>query len=570
MNGETAVLQNSTMNNPLSNLKPPLSAPTDVLINNSIQSNNNNTSWPCTASQYEQGALISKGGFSTVLTGICKTNQQKICIKILELETMNLSFEEVLQEIQLMRLCNDANILTFHTNFVHKEELWLITQLMDKGSCLRVMTLSKALGLGEGFSEECLAFVLAETLKGLSYLHSRSLIHRDVKSGNILLDSRGGVKVSDLALSGTIAIEAGRQKAKTVVGTPCYMAPEVLEQQQNQGGYDHKADIWSLGITALELAKGYAPYAHLTAMKIMTLTLDSDPPSLKNYPYDKQQSPLGPPFSKNYEDFYKQCLQKHPKHRPSSAELLKHRLIRSATSCALIDFLQKIPNIDDVETVNSLLGQQSFNEGNPFSNSIQDLLQDFEDLDLIPATTSPQNAAKTINADGRDQNELAFSTYSSKSIDDGMKTPSRFHSHTQRSFDRFEDETFNRSRSFSNNQVHSPEANSGSEHLSNVTTEQNSEDNSAKYNPFPSPVDIRKEVGDQADDLTPGSSSYVPGTTWVFDTSVRAEDGSFKPVQALPTLEKKNEKISGPVDDIADFLDDFEEQEATIKTALDR
>eukprot|EP00599_Poterioochromonas_sp_BG-1_P014428 CAMPEP_0173162676 /NCGR_PEP_ID=MMETSP1105-20130129/19463_1 /TAXON_ID=2985 /ORGANISM="Ochromonas sp., Strain BG-1" /LENGTH=512 /DNA_ID=CAMNT_0014082579 /DNA_START=525 /DNA_END=2063 /DNA_ORIENTATION=+ len=512
---------------------------------------------------------------------------------------MNLSFEEVLQEIQLMRLCNDANILTFHTNFVHKEELWLITQLMDKGSCLRVMTLSKALGLGEGFSEECLAFVLAETLKGLSYLHSRSLIHRDVKSGNILLDSRGGVKVSDLALSGTIAIEAGRQKAKTVVGTPCYMAPEVLEQQQNQGGYDHKADIWSLGITALELAKGYAPYAHLTAMKIMTLTLDSDPPSLKNYPYDKQQSPLGPPFSKNYEDFYKQCLQKHPKHRPSSAELLKHRLIRSATSCALIDFLQKIPNIDDVETVNSLLGQQSFNEGNPFSNSIQDLLQvddvetvnsllgqqsfnegnpfsnsiqdllqDFEDLDLIPATTSPQNAAKTINADGRDQNELAFSTYSSKSIDDGMKTPSRFHSHTQRSFDRFEDETFNRSRSFSNNQVHSPEANSGSDHLSNVTTEQNSEDNSAKYNPFPSPVDIRKEVGDQAEDLTPGSSSYVPGTTWVFDTSVRAEDGSFKPVQS--TLEKKNEKISEPVDDIADFLDDFEEQEATIKTALDR
>ncbi len=565
MNGETAVLQNSTINNPLSNLKPPPSAPTDLLMNNSIQSNNNsNISWPCTASQYEQGALISKGGFSTVLTGICKTNQKKICIKILELETMNLSFEEVLQEIQLMRLCSDANILTFHTNFVHKEELWLITQLMDKGSCLRVMTLSKALGLGEGFSEECLAFVLAETLKGLSYLHSRSLIHRDVKSGNILLDSRGGVKVSDLALSGTIAIEAGRQKAKTVVGTPCYMAPEVLEQQQNQGGYDHKADIWSLGITALELAKGYAPYAHLTAMKIMTLTLDSDPPSLKNYPHDKQQSPSGPSFSKNYEDFYKQCLQKHPKHRPSSAELLKHRLIRSATSCALIDFLQKIPNIDDVETVNSLLGQQSFNEGNPFSNSIQDLLQDFEDLDLIPATTSPQIAAKT--ADMRDQNEVAFSTYSSKSIDDGMKTPSRFHSHSQRSFDRFEDEAFNRSRSFSNNQVHSPEVNSGSEHLSNVTTEQNSENNSAKYNPFPSPVDIRKEVGDQAEDLTPGSSSYVPGTTWVFDTSVRAEDGSFKPVQTIPILEK-NEK---PVDDIADFLDDFEEQEATIKTTSDR
>lgn len=119
------------------------------------------------------------------------------------------------------------------------------------------------------------------------------------------------------------------------------MAPEVMEQA---GGYDFRADIWSLGITALELAKGVAPYAHLSAMKVLVLTIEEAPPSLKTYSNDRQRD--GAPFSNNFDDFYRKCLQKNPKIRPSSDELLKHKFLRNRSCYALVDQLLKhIPSV---------------------------------------------------------------------------------------------------------------------------------------------------------------------------------------------------------------------------------
>ena len=137
----------------------------------------------------------------------------------MDLERISTSFEDILQEVQTMRLCEDENVLRCYCSFVFTDQLWLVTQLMDKGSCFRVMTVAKGMGFGEGMNEEWLAYILKEALQGIKYLHDNGQIHRDIKSGNILLDSRGGVRIADFGVSGWTMIRGERQESvKTFVG----------------------------------------------------------------------------------------------------------------------------------------------------------------------------------------------------------------------------------------------------------------------------------------------------------------------------------------------------------------
>jgi len=290
--------------------------------------------FPCTSSDYQRTVKIGSGSFSQVWKARVPSRDAVVAIKIMDLENISSTFEDILKEVQTMRLAEDPNILHCFCSFVHHDQLWLITELMDKGSCVRVMRIANSLGLGEGMSEECLSYILYEVVKGLTYLHNQGQIHRDIKSGNILLNSAGEVKLADFGVSGWTVSRGQRVNAvKTFVGTPCYMAPEVMEQA---GGYDFKADVWSVGITALELAKGHAPYAHLPPMKVLIKTIEEDPPSLQSYPHSRQLKPDGPAYSDLFSDFCGKCLQKAPKSRQKADDLLKHKLFKQCNKSALM------------------------------------------------------------------------------------------------------------------------------------------------------------------------------------------------------------------------------------------
>ena len=290
------------------------------------------TEWPTDATQYDLVGKIGQGAFASVWGAKTKEEEPRECaVKVLNLDHVDTNLSEIRLEVQAMRLSSHDNVLACHTAFVSKTDLWLVTQIMRKGSSLHCLQSARR-SLRENNlpcrMEDHILYILHETLLGLKYIHDNGQIHRDIKAGNILLDGNGEVRIADFGVSGWLE-QAGSQqdRAKTFVGTPCWMAPEVMEQIH---GYDYKADIWSLGITALELAKGYAPYAKYPPMKVLILTIQEDPPTLDSYDEEDEGDDgldqiVDEEWSSSFRSLVDTCLQKNPSRRPTCQELLQSK-----------------------------------------------------------------------------------------------------------------------------------------------------------------------------------------------------------------------------------------------------
>ena len=285
--------------------------------------------WPADPSLYNLVTKIGLGAFATVWKAERKDESLACAVKVLNLDSVDTNLAEIRQEVQSMRLLLHPNVLPCHTAFVNNRDLWLVTPMMRKGSSLHSLQAARqkrTQQLGEfkpPSMEPHIMYIIHETLLGLQYIHENGQIHRDIKAGNILVDTDGQVKIADFGVSGFL-VQAGSHhtKAKTFVGTPCWMSPEVMEQVH---GYDYKADVWSLGITALELAKGYAPYAKYPPMRVLILTIQEDPPSLASYEEESDEyyeDEVHEEYSSQFESLVSQCLQKNPSKRPTCPDLL--------------------------------------------------------------------------------------------------------------------------------------------------------------------------------------------------------------------------------------------------------
>lgn len=251
--------------------------------------------------------VIGKGKFGVVYKGHHKKTKETVAIKVLDLDTDQDEVTDVQREIQfLSELKSVPNVTHYYESFLINTKLWIIMDYCEGGS---VRTLLRS-GV---FEEKYISVLLRELLSGLLAVHNMGVIHRDLKSANVLISKEGNVRLCDFGVASQLTCNA--YKRTTMAGTAYWMAPEVIREGD---AYNFKADIWSLGITLFEIATGNPPYCDKDSMWAMQLISKLKPPRLEGREY----SPI-------LKECIALCLDENPEERPNADELSKCRLVKT-------------------------------------------------------------------------------------------------------------------------------------------------------------------------------------------------------------------------------------------------
>ncbi|EDV21721.1 uncharacterized protein TRIADDRAFT_30095 [Trichoplax adhaerens] len=275
---------------------------------------------------------IGHGSFGAVYFARNKSNSQAMAIKKMSFNGKNSEekWQEIIKEISFLRSCSHKNIIEYYGCYLVDDYVWLSMEYCI-GSAADIVEVHKDL-----LHENEVAAICIGTLEGLRYLHSTNRIHRDVKAGNVLLTSEGVVKLGDF---GSASLKC---PATTFVGSPYWMAPEVI-LSMDEGPYDGKADVWSLGITCIELAERKPPLINMNAMSALYHIAQNDPPTLKE----------SPRWSVAFVSFVAKCLNKDAKDRPSTEDLMLHEFVtQDRPAHILFNLIQRTK--EAVRTMDSL------------------------------------------------------------------------------------------------------------------------------------------------------------------------------------------------------------------------
>lgn len=273
---------------------------------------------------YSKIKKVGQGASGSVFVAKTLATGQRVAIKTMDLSQQPRK-ELIVNEILVMKESQHPNIVNFLNSFlVRNNELWVIMEYMEGGALTDVID-------NNTLEEDQIAAICLETCKGLEHLHSQSIIHRDIKSDNVLLNASGQVKITDFGFCAKLTDQ--KSKRATMVGTPYWMAPEVVKQKE----YGAKVDIWSLGIMAIEMIENEPPYLDEEPLKALYLIATNGTPTLK-----KPET-----LSKNLKSFLAVCLCADVKSRASADELLHHPFLQSACPLSSLAPLLRFRNKPD-------------------------------------------------------------------------------------------------------------------------------------------------------------------------------------------------------------------------------
>uniref|UniRef100_A0A8D0DEF9 non-specific serine/threonine protein kinase n=1 Tax=Sander lucioperca TaxID=283035 RepID=A0A8D0DEF9_SANLU len=258
---------------------------------------------------------LGDGAFGKVYKARNKETGVLAAAKVIETKCEE-ELEDYIVEIDILAKCDHRYIVKLLDAFYHDNKLWIMIEFCPGGAVDATM-----LELDRGLTEPQIKVVCRQMLEALSYLHSMKIIHRDLKAGNILLMLDGDIKLADFGVSAKNTKTL--QRRDSFIGTPYWMAPEVVMcETMKDAPYDYKADVWSLGITLIELAQIEPPHHELNPMRVLLKIAKSEPPTLEQ-PHK---------WSQEFKDFLKKALDKNPETRPTVAQLTEHPFVRSVTS----------------------------------------------------------------------------------------------------------------------------------------------------------------------------------------------------------------------------------------------
>ena len=249
---------------------------------------------------------VGQGNYGSVYKIQNNNTGQILAAKICKIESNNT--DSFYKEINMLKQCDSPYILKYYSSYIKNNTIWIVLEFCDGGSILDIMRITNKF-----YTEKEIASIIKMVLKGLQFLHAQRKIHRDIKAGNILLTDEGVAKLGDFGVSAQLTNSISKKVSK--IGTPYWMSPEVISQKS----YDSKCDIWSLGITCIEMAEGEPPYSEVRTFLVMKKILNNPPKGLTNPSL----------WSNDFNDFVQKCLIFNPAQRPTATQLLNHSFIQN-------------------------------------------------------------------------------------------------------------------------------------------------------------------------------------------------------------------------------------------------